>query len=188
MILEVGEAKGLLPCGLASRDSLRAGAVLPLSHQDIGPWPFMNHPWPFALPFGSDGKSFTKSFVGAEALLNIPAVEFTYAYAGYNLRKVSISDPAVVLDGDGNLMGKVLTCVTDMGIDRHEGRIFSVASPDQPTGMKFKGLCCGFVMVDRPIDTGRQIFLKDSRRTIKAEVVDDVRPCRTARKPLKQLC
>lgn len=187
MIMEVGRPKGMLPCGLASRDSLRAGAVLPLSHQDIGAWPFMNHPWPFALSLDSDGKSFTKSFIGAEALLHIPAIDFTYAFAGYNLRKVSISDPAVVMDGDGNPMGKVLTCVTDMGIDRHQERIFSVASPDQPAGMKFKGLCCGFVIVDRPLDPGQQIFLKDSRRTIKVEIVEDVRPDRTARKSLDEL-
>ena len=31
MILQAGEAHGAKPCGLASRDSLRAGAVLPLS-------------------------------------------------------------------------------------------------------------------------------------------------------------
>ncbi len=40
--LLIGRGKGLniTPCGLAARDSLRAGAKLPLSHQDIGNWPF----------------------------------------------------------------------------------------------------------------------------------------------------
>ena len=33
-IVEAGAEHGLVPCGLASRDSLRTGAVLPLSHQD----------------------------------------------------------------------------------------------------------------------------------------------------------
>ena len=54
-ILEAGREHGLITCGLAARDSLRAGAVLPLSHQDIGSWPFINHPWQFALPFQSGG-------------------------------------------------------------------------------------------------------------------------------------
>ena len=33
MTLAAGEDLGMVPCGLAARDSLRAGAVLPLSHQ-----------------------------------------------------------------------------------------------------------------------------------------------------------
>ena len=37
MILDAGSDCELVPCGLAARDSLRGGAVLPLSHQDIGP-------------------------------------------------------------------------------------------------------------------------------------------------------
>jgi aminomethyltransferase len=52
--IEAGKEFGLLACGLAARDSLRAGAVLPLSHQDIGNWPFLNNPWPFALSYNAD--------------------------------------------------------------------------------------------------------------------------------------
>ena len=44
MVLAAGEASGVVACGLAARDHLRAGSVLPLSHQDIGPWPFINTP------------------------------------------------------------------------------------------------------------------------------------------------
>ena len=69
LLLDAGQSFGMLTCGLAARDSLRAGAVLPLSHQDIGPWPFKNNPWPFALPYTSDNKGFTKDFPGAKALL-----------------------------------------------------------------------------------------------------------------------
>ena len=69
-LFKAGEPLGLVACGLAARDSLRGGAVLPLSHQDIGPWPFINHPWPFALPFNASGDGFTKSFIGDRALLN----------------------------------------------------------------------------------------------------------------------
>ena len=67
-IVEAGQDNGLIPCGLAARDSLRAGAVLPLSHQDIGPWPFINNPWTFALPFNPEGTGFTKEFIGSRAL------------------------------------------------------------------------------------------------------------------------
>ncbi|MCP4753105.1 MAG: aminomethyl transferase family protein, partial [Proteobacteria bacterium] len=67
-LLEAGEPFGALACGLAARDSLRAGAVLPLSHQDIGDWPFAENPWLFALPIGDETSAFTKDFIGGEAL------------------------------------------------------------------------------------------------------------------------
>ncbi len=49
-LLQAGAPYGLIACGLAARDSLRTGAMLPLSHQDIGDWKFGNTPWSFALP------------------------------------------------------------------------------------------------------------------------------------------
>ena len=114
--LQNGEEFGLIPCGLAARDSLRTGAVLPLSHQDIGAWPFINHPWHFALPFNSDETHFTKPFIGDKSLLNITHPEYTYPVAGDNVCKVCSADQSVVLDVDETAIGSVLTCVTDMGI------------------------------------------------------------------------
>jgi aminomethyltransferase len=92
-----------------------------------------------------------------------------------------------VIDADGRPIGSVLTCVTDMGIGRHEGDIFSVASPNKPEGFKAKGLCCGFVKVNRRLPLGAQVAIEDSRRKISITIVDDVRPHRTARKPLVQM-
>jgi len=179
-----GEATGLVTCGLAARDSLRAGAVLPLSHQDIGHWPFINNPWPFALPYDEDGNGFTKAFIGREALLNVKTPEYTYAFAGNDLRKVTL--PAAVAS-DGQEIGMVLTCATDMAIGRHEGKIYSIASSDKPEGFKIKGLSCGFVKVNRQLTIGDVIELKDSRRKLKVRVENDVRPERTARTPLKNM-
>lgn len=187
MILEAGQPSGALPCGLAARDSLRCGAVLPLSHQDIGDWPFINHPWPFALAFTDDRNNFTKKFIGARALLEIQYAEHTYAFVGKDLRKVSTGDPAVVCDADGNEVGRVLSCATDMGIGRHNDRIYSIASPGKPEGFKPKGLCCGFVKVNTPMASGQTIEIKDNRRKLKVTIVDDIRPDRTARLPLKEM-
>ncbi len=187
MICAAGEAFGLETCGLAARDSLRGGAVLPLSHQDIGDWPFINHPWPFALPFNAERSGFTKTFIGDKALLGAEAAEHTYAFAGADLRKVSTADPAVVLDGDGNQIGRVLTCVSDMGIGWHAGRILSVASPDKPEDFAPRGLSCGFVKVTTPLSPGTVLQLRDARRRIKATVVEDIRPDRTARRPLLEM-
>ena len=180
-ILKAGELFGITYCGLGARDSLRTGAVLPLSHQDIGHWPFLNHPWPFALPYNDSQTAFTKTFVGSEALQNIENPQFTYAFVGNDLRKVTVCDPAIVLDADGNAIGAVLTCATDMGIGRYEGRIYSIASPDKPEGFDPKGLSCGFIRVNKRLALGDTVELKDSRRKLKVKIVDDVRPNRTAR-------
>lgn len=188
MINEAGEEYGLIPCGLAARDSLRAGAGLPLSHQDIGNWPFINHPWMFALPFNEAGAGFTKSFVGDCVLDLAKTADHTVMYAGYDPRKVALHDdqgePSLVLDNNGREIGVVLTCVADMAVGRVNGRIVSVAGPDKPKDFKPKGLVCGFLKVKEPLETGRKVVLKDHRRSIDVEIVGDIRPDRTARKKL----
>ncbi|MGA8282271.1 MAG: aminomethyl transferase family protein, partial [Desulfobacterales bacterium] len=187
MLLEAGSSYRLTVCGLAARDSLRAGAVLPLSHQDIGHWRFINHPWQFALPFNEDHSGFTKSFIGSQALLPDKGSEYTYAFVGQDLRKVSSADDPVVLDAHNKEIGKVLTCATDMAIGRVGDRIYSIASPDKPDGFKPKGLCCGFIKVNTELSVGETVQLKDKRRTLPVAIVNDVRPDRTARKPLREM-
>jgi aminomethyltransferase len=186
MLINVGQPLGMIPCGLAARDSLRTGAVLPLSHQDIGAWLFKNHPWPFALPYDDTGHGFTKDFVGAVALQRSDSGQYTFPFAGFDLRKVSTADPAAVVDDTQRDIGRVLTCATDMAIGRHEGRIFSIASPDKPADFTPRGLSCGFVKVTKPLMPGQIVRLKDKRRTVEVEIVDDIRPDRTARKPLSK--
>ena len=187
MLLETGQEFGLIPCGLAARDSLRCGAVLPLSHQDIGAWPFINHPWHFALPFNPDETHFTKEFIGAKRLLAIHQPEYTYPVAGDNVCKVCSADQSVVLDSDETAIGSVLTCVTDMGIGRHQDKIYSIASPGKPTDFTPHGLCCGFVKVNKKLEIGQPLFLQDNRRTIRVRVVKDIRPDRTARCPINNM-
>jgi aminomethyltransferase len=178
---------GLIPCGLAARDSLRTGALLPLSHQDIGAWPFINHPWHFALPFNSDQTGFTKEFVGATGLLNLTEPDYTYPVVGDNVCKVSSPENSVVLDADENAIGSVLTCVTDMGIGWHQDKIYSIASPGKPADFTPRGLCCGLVRVKKKLKIGQTLFLQDDRRTIRVRVVNDIRPDRTARRPINEM-
>jgi aminomethyltransferase len=182
-IMAAGEEFGLIACGLAARDSLRTGAVLPLSHQDIGHWPCIRNPWPFALPFASDGKGFTKKFLGSAALEKATDAQYTLTFVGHDLRKVDAHGAKVVLDGKE--IGTVLTCATDMAIGRHEGKIFSIASPDKPAGCAIKGLSCGFIKVGPKLTPGTTIELKDGKRSISVVIETDVRPDRTARKALK---
>lgn len=184
-LFAVGKPLGLSVCGLAARDSLRAGAVLPLSHQDIGSWPFIRNPWPFALPWDASGSAFSKSFVGDRALLAAKTAPFTYPFLGGDLRKVSF--PAEVHDPSGAPIGTVLTCVTDMGIGLDSGRVYSIASPDKPEGFVPRGLCCGFVRVEHPLETGDRVVLRDARRSITVTIVADIRPDRTARRSIKEM-
>lgn len=188
MILKAGKSLGIVPCGLAARDSLRAGAGLPLSHQDIGPWLFCNNPWLFVLPYNEDQSGFSKKFTGDQALLSIEDADFTYAFAGFDPRKIAAKDSDVYLEADENKsIGKVLTCATDMAVGRHEDRIFSIASPNRPENFKSRGLSCGFIKVNTPLSEGQSLIIKDVRRKIKVKVTNDIRPDRTARRPIIEM-
>ena len=183
-ILEAGEAFGIAACGLGSRDSLRAGACLPLSHQEIGHYKFMNHPWDFALPYSPEKDGFTKDFLGASALKDEPGDAFVLPFVGENLRKVSAGEKTKVTMEGSDLSGHVLTCATDMGIVWLDGKIISINSPGIPENVKVKGISCGFVMVSENLAPGTQLTLTEGKRAIKVTVVSDIRPDRTARKKI----
>jgi aminomethyltransferase len=76
--------------------------------------------------------------------------------------------------------------VSDLAIGRVDGRIRSMASSDKPADFNPLGLCCGFVKVKSRIAAGTRITLKDKRRKIPVDVVSEVRPDRTARRPVKE--
>lgn len=189
-LLEVGVEYGLMPCGLAARDSLRAGALLPLSHQDIGSWLFANTPWSFALPWDEAGVSFTKQFIGAKPVSAGSSSSYTYGFAGYDPRKIPVMDDTVVLDSDGSRVGIVLTCTTDMAIGRVGEHIVGIAtleSAGRPADFRARGLSCGFIKTERPCNVGEQVILSKGKRKITVEIRDEIRPDRTARRPMKQM-
>jgi len=113
--------------------------------------------------------------------------EYTYPVVGDTVCKVCAADQSVVLDADENDIGSVLTCVTDMGIGWHQDQIYSIASPDKPGGFTPHGLCCGFVRVKKKLNSEQTLFLQDNRRTIRVRVAKDIRPDRTARRPINDL-
>ncbi|MCG8634929.1 MAG: aminomethyl transferase family protein [Desulfobacterales bacterium] len=184
-LLEAGKELGITACGLGSRDSLRVGSCLPLSHQDIGHFPFVNHPWEFALPYTEDKKGFTKDFLGAKALAEAKDAGYTYAFVGDSLRKVNAGENTEVIDENGNVIGKVLTCATDMGVCWHGDKIVSINTPGIPSDLKIKGLGCGFVMVNTPLETGTRLKLREGKRAIPVRTINDIRPDRTARLAIK---
>ena len=190
LLLAAGEPEGILTCGLAARDSLRAGAGLPLSHQDIGPWLFARNPWQFVLPWTESGDGFTKAFIGGAALLTATDTPCTLPYAGFDPRKITISEKSRVTDLDGAPLGTILTCTTDMAIDRVDGVIVSIATPvagGRPESFTARGLCCGFVRLDAALPPGTLVLLTDGKRTLKVEIRDQIRPDRTARTPMSTM-
>jgi len=190
LLLTAGADDGLIACGLAARDSLRAGAGLPLSHQDIGPWLFAANPWLFVLPWEEGGRGFTKDCLGLAAVLAEPNPPTTQAFAGYDPRKITLSDKAAVTDLAGVPIGTILTCTTDMAIDRVDGRIVSLATQveqGRPEPFVPRGLCCGFVRLTTRLASGTEVILTDGKRTLKVELRDDIRPDRTARKPMQSM-
>lgn len=190
LLLAAGAGDGLIACGLAARDSLRAGAGLPLSHQDIGPWPFAANPWLFVLPWEEGGRGFTKDCLGLAAVLAEPNPPSTQAFAGYDPRKITLGDKAAVTDLAGTPLGTILTCTTDMAIDRVNGTIVSLATPvaqGRPDPFVPRGLCCGFVRLTTKLASGTEVILTDGKRTLKVELRDDIRPDRTARQPMQTM-
>ncbi len=186
-IMEVGKEYPILPCGLGARDSLRTGAVLPLSHQDIGHWPFLNTPWSFALPYDDLHSGFTKTFIGSKSLIETENADHTLPFVGFNVRKVPAEENTEVIDKKGRVIGSVLTCVTDMGIGRIDGRIVSIQSPDKPEDFNPTGLSCGFIKISKNLKPGTELTLKADTREIRVEITEDIRPHRTARKPMKEM-
>ena len=171
-LLEAGEEYNIIPCGLAARDSLRVGAGLPLSHQDIGDWVFANNPWSFA--------------VSETVSTNIESnKEHTYAYVGFDVRKLHGGTGTVQLDNKN--IGEVLSCVSEVALTRIDGEIISIASDSVPRDHKVKGLVAGFFKVNKELSYGQIVNLSDGKRTLKVEVVQNIRPNRTARKAIKNM-
>ncbi len=103
-LLAAGEADGLLPAGLAARDSLRFEAALPLYGHEIGP-----EIDPFTARLGTFVDFVKGPFVGHEALLKIALEGSAFKLVGLTLR-----DPAVPREGypvqtHGETVGRLTT-------------------------------------------------------------------------------
>ena len=108
-LLEAGEPYGLLPCGLASRDSTRTEAGLPLyGHELEGP----HRVDPFESGFGSYVKLHKSFFVGRAHCVSRytdrkrQIVRFEVGACARPIR-----EGAAVLDRNGTVIGTVTSCV-----------------------------------------------------------------------------
>jgi len=109
-LLEVGKPYGLLPCGLASRDSTRTEAGLPLyGHELAGPYS-MN---PLEAGFGSYVKLHKPFFIGrAQCVADYVKPERTLIRFSVDAGARRVQAGAAVLDRAGTVIGHVTSCVS----------------------------------------------------------------------------
>ncbi len=109
-LLEVGKPLGLLPCGLASRDSTRTEAGLPLyGHELAGPYK-MN---PFEAGFGSYVKLHKPFFIGrASCVSDYVEQKRTLIRFEADASARRVQAGAAVLDRTGTVVGHVTSCVS----------------------------------------------------------------------------
>ena len=109
-LLEVGKPYGLLPCGLASRDSTRTEAGFPLyGHELAGPYS-MN---PFEAGFGSYVKLHKPFFIGrSTCVANYVKRERSLIRFSVDAGARRVQTGATVLDRAGTVIGHVTSCVS----------------------------------------------------------------------------
>ena len=108
-LLEVGTPHGLLPCGLASRDSTRTEAGLPLYGHELQGGLGVD---PFEAGFGSYIKLHKSFFIGRTYCVE-RFVERTREIVRFEVGPGTrpIREQAAVLDRNGGVIGKVTSCV-----------------------------------------------------------------------------
>lgn len=109
-LLEAGEPYGLLPCGLASRDSTRTEAGLPLYGHDLaGPYA-MN---PFEAGFGSYVKLHKPFFIGRTKCLT-DYVDRSRSLIRFRVEAGArrVQTGAAVLNRAGTVIGHVTSCAS----------------------------------------------------------------------------
>ena len=109
-LLDAGEPHGLLPCGLACRDSTRTEAGFPLyGHELAGPYA-MN---PFEAGFGSYVKLHKPFFIGrAKCVADYTDPSRSLLRFGVEPGSRRVQTGAAILDRAGKVFGHVTSCVS----------------------------------------------------------------------------
>ncbi|MDD4904121.1 MAG: glycine cleavage system aminomethyltransferase GcvT, partial [Candidatus Bipolaricaulis sp.] len=114
-LLDVGRSQGLRPCGLASRDSTRTEAGLPLyGHELAGP----HEVNPYEAGFGSYIKLHKAFFIGRSACRRIYLDRPVRSVVRFQVDEGArpVRDGALLLDRNGTLLGRVTSCVSLGGL------------------------------------------------------------------------
>ena len=110
-LLEAGQPLGLVPCGLAARDSTRTEAGLPLYGYELAGAYVIN---PFEAGFGSYIKLHKPFFIGrapcVKAYMNQAREIVRFQVDAPGVRP--IRSAAIVIDRNGAYLGRVTSCVS----------------------------------------------------------------------------
>lgn len=155
-LLEAGRADGLLPCGLAARDSLRLEAALPLyGHElaaDIDP---------FTAGLGSFVHFDKGDFIGRDALLKIKLEGPSRKVAGFEMQEPSVPREGYPVLAAGAVAGRVTSGMKSPTTGRFLGMALLAADAARP------GTALDIVIRDRPrkaVVVKRPFYLPAYRR------------------------
>jgi aminomethyltransferase len=115
-LLEAGQPKGLLPCGLAARDSLRFEAALPLYGHELGP-----DIDPFTAGLGRFVQFDHRAFVGHDALLKIKLEGPAQKLVGFEMIEPAVPRAGYPVLIDGQEVGAVTTGMKAPTLDKFLG-------------------------------------------------------------------
>ncbi|MHB0936440.1 MAG: glycine cleavage system aminomethyltransferase GcvT [Armatimonadota bacterium] len=126
-LLEAGRPAGLLPCGLAARDSLRFEAGLPLYGSELGP-----DIDPFAAGLGRFVQFDPRAFVGRAALLKIMLEGPARKLVGFEMTEPAVPRAGYPVLIDGQPAGTVTSGMKSPTLDKFLGMAFVPAQQAVP--------------------------------------------------------
>jgi len=115
-LLAVGQADGLLPCGLAARDSLRFEACMPLYGHEIDP-----ETNPFQARQGWTVSLDKPDFLGRNALLKAKMEETSKILVGFEMIDRAVAREHYPIAVDGQTIGHVTTGMKSPTLDKFIG-------------------------------------------------------------------
>jgi aminomethyltransferase len=146
-ILQAGEAEGVLPVGLAARDSLRFEACMPLYGHELGP---DITPVEAGLNFAV---SYDKDFIGRDALLKQKLERPERILVGFELVERGVAREGYPIAFEGEVVGHVTSGMFAPTLQRYLGMAYvprSLAKRETELEIIIRGKAVKAKVVKRP--------------------------------------
>jgi len=147
-LLKAGQPEGLLPCGLAARDSLRFEAALPLYGHELGP-----DIDPFTAGLGIFVQFDHRAFLGQDALLKIKLEGPAKKLVGFEMVETAVPRAGYPVLIDGREVGTVTTGMKAPTLDKFLGMALvpaEYAVPGREIEIDVRGKAKKAIIVKRP--------------------------------------
>ncbi len=126
-LLEIGEPQGLIPCGLAARDSLRLEACMPLYGQEISA-----SRTPLEAGLGWAVALHKEGFIGREALLKAQLEGPTEHLIAFVMADRGVPRHEYAVASDGEVIGEVTSGIYAPTLDAFVGMAYVPADYAEP--------------------------------------------------------